>query len=130
MELTALQEEIEKLHAQRPARTCQDVLLEQPAASSGNYNIDPNLGSSQDAVKSFCDFDGLSPKTCVDNSTSDSQLKYLHLLHTQVAQSIHLPCSLQGPFRLASLNNNGILVWCTHYITLYIFDQVKCCQQI
>ena len=102
VELTALQEELDKLRTHRSSRTCRDVLMEQPTAASGNFNIDPNLGSPVDAVKTFCVFDGPLLKTCVDNSTSDSQLKHLHLLHTQVAQSIHLPCAMQGPFRSAS----------------------------
>lgn len=97
-----MQEEIEKLRTYQPARTCLDVILEEPTASSGNYNIDPNLGSPRDAMKSFCDFDGPTPKTCVENSTTDSQLKYLHLLHAHVVQSIHLPCSVQGPLRLVN----------------------------
>ena len=99
MELIALQEEISRLQSASPSRTCQDILLEHPAASSGNYEIDPNLGSPKDSIKSYCDFDGPAPKTCVDNSTAESQLMHLHLLHTQVVQSVHLPCSVQGPLR-------------------------------
>ena len=96
-----MQKEINNLRTHRLSRTCQDILLENSTATNGNYNIDPNLGSSNDAIKSSCVFDGSLPKTCVDNSTSDSQLKYLHLLHTQVTQTIHLPCTSQGPFRSA-----------------------------
>ena len=66
MELTALEEEISRLRSEPPSRTCQDILLEHPVATSGNYNIDPNLGSSLDSIKSYCDFDGPAPKTCVD----------------------------------------------------------------
>ena len=117
VELTALQQEIENLRTYRPARTCLDVHLEDPAATSGNYDIDPNLGSPKDALKSFCDFNGISPKTCVDNSTSDSQLMYLHLLHTQVAQIIHLPCSVQGPLRLAI--HGSYSYTCSYRMQLY-----------
>ena len=75
--------------------------MELPTATNGNYEIDPNLGSPLDFVKSYCDFDSPDrPRTCVDNSTTDSQLMHLHLLHTQVVQSVHLPCSVLGPLRL------------------------------
>lgn len=71
--------------------------------ANGRFEIDPNLGSPMDSVKTYCEFGGPAPKTCVDNSTADSQLMFLHLLHTRVVQSVHLPCSVDGPLRLGSL---------------------------
>lgn len=99
VELTAIQEELKKLSSERPARSCIDVMLENPHASSGMYDVDPNLGSSLDAIKSYCDFDADEPMTCVENSTQTTQLTYLHLLHTHIKQTIQLPCTAEGPFR-------------------------------
>ena len=100
VELTAMESELKKIGSEHPARSCKDIKLEQPKASSGAFTIDPNLGSSLDSVKTYCNFDNGVPRTCVKNTTSTTQLGYLHLLHTHVSQIIHLPCSANGPFRL------------------------------
>lgn len=34
----------------------------------------------------------------LQNETATSQLGYLHLLHTRISQTIHLPCGAKGPF--------------------------------
>lgn len=94
-----MQKDIEAITASKIFRSCQDIRLEHPAATSGHYTIDPNQGSSKDAIKTYCTFDSRSAQTCVSNSTLYSQLSYLNLLHTQVSQTIQLPCSAQGPFR-------------------------------
>ena len=99
VEMVSIQEEMKKLNRNNVARTCLDVKMESPDTSSGAYEIDPNLGSSLDAMKSYCDFTDAVPKTCVDNTTSVSQVSYLNMLHTHVSQTIHLPCGIEGPFR-------------------------------
>jgi len=109
VELTALESELKKIGSERPSRSCQDVKLEQPGASSGTFTLDPNLGSSLDALKTYCDFDHGAPRTCVKNSTSSSQLGYLHLLHTNVLQTIHLPCNAEGPFRLTPFDEDDMV---------------------
>ena len=99
VELTAMQNELKNVESKRPQRSCRDVRLDQPTALSGMYTIDPNLGSSRDAVKTYCDFDEAAQRTCVGNSTAVSQISFLHLLHTHVAETIQLPCASEGPFR-------------------------------
>lgn len=94
-----MQKDLNVVSDAKIARSCQDVKLEHPAATSGTYTIDPNLGSSEDSVKGYCNFEKKRPLTCVHNTTTFSQVNYLHLLHTEVSQSIQLPCSAQGPFR-------------------------------
>ena len=98
-ELTAMEKDLKEVLSSKPLRSCLDVHLENPSSTSGTYTIDPNLGLPLDAVKSYCDFSGAAPVTCVQNSTSFSQINYLHMLHTSVRQSIQLPCSSEGPFR-------------------------------
>lgn len=93
-----MQKDLEVLTASKLSRSCQDIRLEHPAATSGTYTIDPNQGSPKDAIKTYCTFSS-SSQTCVSNSTLHSQLSYLNLLHTEVSQTIQLPCSAQGPFR-------------------------------
>ena len=62
VELTALESELKKIGSERPSRSCQDVKLDQPRASSGTFTMDPNLGSSLDALKTYCDFDHGAPR--------------------------------------------------------------------
>ena len=101
VELASMQDEIKTLSLTngKAARSCLDVQLEHPESTSGPYTIDPNLGSSADALKAYCDFGESVAKTCVDNTTASVQLSYLHLLHTKVYQSIQLPCSSKGPLK-------------------------------
>ncbi len=91
--------ELQELSSLKPARSCRDVQLEKPDASSGTFTVDPNVGSSLDSVKAYCRFEGEQATTCVQNSTTFSQINHLHLLHTRASQTIQLPCSLKGPLR-------------------------------
>lgn len=70
---------------ERPARSCYDLKLEMPQAKSGTYVtntlelcyviystmyvgmyfIDPNLGSPEDGIKTYCNFDSSLTYTCV-----------------------------------------------------------------
>lgn len=106
VELTEMQKDLKVLSAARVARSCQDVKLEHPAATSGTYTIDPNLGSIDDSIKTYCNFEKKIASTCVHNTTSFSQVSYLHLLHTEVSQTIQLPCGAQGPFRLTPFDDD------------------------
>lgn len=101
-----MQKDMKEISETKVARSCQDIKLEHPAATSGTYTIDPNLGSSLDAIKTYCDFEKKSAHTCVKNATSFTQINYLHLLHTEVSQSIRLPCTAQGPFRLTPFDED------------------------
>ena len=96
-----MQKELHTVSNVKIARSCVDIKLEDPAAASGTYTIDPNLGSTEDSIKTYCNFDKDVAETCVYNTTSFSQVNYLHLLHTKISQSIQLPCAAQGPFRCA-----------------------------
>ncbi len=91
--------ELKELSSVKAARSCRDVQLEKPDTSSGAFTVDPNLGSSMDSVKAYCHFEDKQATTCVQNSTSFSQLNNLHLLHTHASQTIQLPCSVKGPLR-------------------------------
>jgi hypothetical protein len=51
-----------------PARTCKDLALANQQLPSGMYWIDPNLGSSLDAVEAFCDMD--NKRTCISANPS------------------------------------------------------------
>lgn len=44
--------------------------MDRPDYSSGQYTIDPNMGSTKDALKSYCDFKSSIIKTCVHVSIS------------------------------------------------------------
>lgn len=46
-----------------PAKTCQDIKQCYPQKQSGEYWIDPNQGSTKDAIKVFCNME--SGETCV-----------------------------------------------------------------
>lgn len=87
-------------------RTCYDLKVKNSRRPSGHYTVDPNMGSAKDAIKSYCDFEGKVAKTCVKNTTSDSQIGFLHMLHSSSSQSINLPCGAQGPFRLQPYDND------------------------
>ncbi|KAK2851665.1 hypothetical protein Q5P01_007941 [Channa striata] len=46
-----------------PARSCRDLKLCHPEWKSGNYWVDPNIGSTADAIKVFCNME--TGETCV-----------------------------------------------------------------
>ncbi len=100
-----MEKDLESVKSSKLSRSCHDIQLDHPAATSGTYSIDPNQGSPKDAIKTYCTFGGhsFSSQTCVSNSTIHSQLSYLNILHTKVSQNIQLPCSAQGPFRYANI---------------------------
>lgn len=39
--------------------------MEHPNYMSGQYTIDPNMGSPKDSFKCYCEFDSPIAKTCV-----------------------------------------------------------------
>uniref|UniRef100_A0A8D3C624 Fibrillar collagen NC1 domain-containing protein n=2 Tax=Scophthalmus maximus TaxID=52904 RepID=A0A8D3C624_SCOMX len=57
---------------ERPATTCLELRLCHPEYSSGMYYIDPNQGSSADALLAYCSFSSASTQTCLH--PRDSQL--------------------------------------------------------
>lgn len=101
-----MKKDLHTLTDSKMSRSCQDVKLEHPSATSGTYTIDPNLGSPEDAIKTYCNFERDTPVTCIHNTTTFSQVNYLHLLHTQISQSIQLPCGADGPFRLTPFDSD------------------------
>ncbi|CAB1434645.1 unnamed protein product [Pleuronectes platessa] len=46
-----------------PAKTCQDIKLCYPQKKSGEYWIDPNQGSTKDAIRVFCNME--NGETCI-----------------------------------------------------------------
>lgn len=51
-----------------PAKTCRDLLECYPQKKSGEYWIDPNQGSTKDAIRVFCDME--TGETCVNPNPS------------------------------------------------------------
>ena len=39
--------------------------MQHPEYSNGEYTIDPNMGSTKDSLKSFCEFKSSTIRTCV-----------------------------------------------------------------
>ena len=127
VELSSIQEELKKMdYKEKLPRSCQDLRTQSPRSQSGHYTIDPNVGSNKDSIKCFCEFSSSVAKTCVkviggianslkfhlfhfflQNSTSTSQIGYLHMLHTRVSQSIDLPCGTKGPLRYVCRQARG-----------------------
>lgn len=52
-----------------PAKTCQDIKQCYPQKKSGEYWIDPNQGSTKDAIKVFCNME--SGETCVSGNPAN-----------------------------------------------------------
>jgi len=66
--LKSLNNQIENLRSpdgtqKNPARTCRDLKLCHPEWKSGDYWVDPNIGSTADAIKAFCNME--TGETCV-----------------------------------------------------------------
>lgn len=66
--LKSLNSQIENLRSpdgtqKNPARTCRDLKLCHPEWKSGNYWVDPNIGSTADAIQVFCNME--TGETCV-----------------------------------------------------------------
>ncbi|TNN68706.1 Collagen alpha-2(I) chain [Liparis tanakae] len=57
---------------ERPATTCLELWACHPGYSSGMYYIDPNQGSTADALLAYCSFSSTSKQTCLH--PRDSQL--------------------------------------------------------
>ncbi len=119
--------ELQELSSLKPARSCRDVQLEKPDVSSGTFTVDPNVGSSLDSVKAYCHFEGEQATTCVQNSTTFSQINHLHLLHTRASQTIQLPCSLKGPLRCVCVcvesGRMGRILMCVYSADILWFTQ-------
>lgn len=67
--LKALSSQIDSMRSpdgtkKHPARTCEDLKQCYPTKKSGEYWIDPNQGSAEDAVKVHCNMD--TGETCID----------------------------------------------------------------
>jgi len=103
-----------------PARTCRDLALLHPEFESGTYWIDPNQGSTKDAIEVFCDIP--NHQTCVmpkpatiaktawstasagntwfsdnngakfDYKIDERQLKSLQLLSSEATQTLTYNC--------------------------------------
>ena len=62
-----------------PARSCYDLFLCNPTYAEGNYWIDPNLGSIDDAVNVYCSRPGCSCIDCNDRSLSNIEKKEMSI---------------------------------------------------
>ncbi|KAM6902372.1 collagen alpha-1(II) chain-like [Xenentodon cancila] len=60
---------------EHPATTCLELWLCHPEYSSGMYYIDPNQGSSADALLAFCSFSSSSKQTCLHPQESQLPVK-------------------------------------------------------
>lgn len=107
---------------QAPPKTCRHLALAHPHFTSGLYWVDPNGGSTTDAIQVYCNFE--TKATCVQPSpavydvdtyytgkrknvwfsdmkdastfsykSDNSQLMYLQLLSTTATQSLTYTCS-------------------------------------
>ena len=66
-----------------PARTCYDLFLCYPSYIEGYYWIDPNLGSTDDAIEVLCQRPGCS---CIDDNDESLSIitdrkDYIEVLH-------------------------------------------------
>lgn len=77
-----------------PARSCLDLLLENPNIEDGLYWIDPNGGCSNDAVEVHCNFTEGVARTCISPAQNEVERKIWS------GDSIWFS-SLQGGFELA-----------------------------
>lgn len=71
--LKSLSSQIETMRSpdgskKHPARTCDDLKLCHSAKQSGEYWIDPNQGSVEDAIKVYCNMD--TGETCISANPS------------------------------------------------------------
>lgn len=71
--LKSLSSQIETMRSpdgskKHPARTCEDLKLCHSAKHSGEYWIDPNQGSVEDAIKVFCNME--TGETCISANPS------------------------------------------------------------
>ena len=107
------------LQRQRPFQSCLDLPDSLAAGRKrqgssdksfilvrqGKYWIDPNHGSSSDAIEVHCLVDNGKRKTClpsIHHSNDDpyvqvnyapiSQLRFLRILHNRIEQNISIPC--------------------------------------
>ncbi|VDM19437.1 unnamed protein product, partial [Hydatigera taeniaeformis] len=65
-----------------PARHCREIMESTDSPHepvSGEYWIDPNLGSSRDAIKVECKFSGNVAKTCVHATPESKALRLVNL---------------------------------------------------
>uniref|UniRef100_A0A915J2Q9 Fibrillar collagen NC1 domain-containing protein n=1 Tax=Romanomermis culicivorax TaxID=13658 RepID=A0A915J2Q9_ROMCU len=90
-----------------PARSCSDLKYSQKNLESGFFWIDPNAGTTHDAVNVFCNF--ATSETCVYadegknfvshidrnvtyNNVGPVQLNFLRLMHNEAAQNLTILC--------------------------------------
>lgn len=111
-----------------PGQTCKDIKLANPDYKSGEYYVDPNGESANDAILVYCKFD--TDETCVTPTTStfrgqrwtkntrpgqyfmeelnngkefiystdSQQLKFLQLLSDSARQTVTYNCLNSSPF--------------------------------
>ncbi|XP_061837042.1 collagen alpha-1(II) chain-like [Nerophis lumbriciformis] len=79
--LDSLEQELRRLvdppdgTKERPATTCQELLLCHPEYTSGTYYIDPNQGSPADALLAYCIFSSTPTQTCLHPQPSQLPMK-------------------------------------------------------
>lgn len=120
-----------------PGQTCRDIKRAHPESPNGEYWVDPNEGTANDAIKVYCDFD--TEETCVmaldaeykgqrwtKNTTPGQyfmeelvngkmfaynseahQLKYLQMLSEKATQTLTYTCLNSSPFGTRLTSSTG-----------------------
>lgn len=120
-----------------PGQTCRDIKMANPELKNGEYWVDPNEGSAEDAILVYCKFD--TEETCVNSAsnvfkgqrwtkntspgqyfmeelnngkeffykTDSQQLRFLQLLSSGARQTITYSCLNSSPFGSRLTSING-----------------------
>jgi len=100
--LKSLTQKIENMRSpagtqKSPARMCRDLRMCHPEYKSGFYWVDPNQGSSLDAIKVHCDME--TGATCVHPSESIVPMKNWYQSRTAQKKHVWFSESMTGGFQ-------------------------------
>lgn len=86
-----------------PARSCRDLKLCYPEMKSGEYWVDPNLGSIADAIKVYCNME--TGETCVKPSTPKIPRKNWWSSKSKTNKHVWFGESMNGGFHFSYAAN-------------------------
>lgn len=89
-----------------PARTCRDLKLCHPDWKSGDYWVDPNLGSTIDAIKVFCNME--TGESCVYPSNPTIPRKNWWSSKSKTSKHVWFGESMGGGFHFSYAENGQI----------------------